>query len=413
VDTLRKAVSVARKDIRVFLKDTGFMISLFLLPLGVSLFTAGMNSGGDEGGIDLPVAIVQQDPGSYGKAVEDALAAVPDFELSRIDSADRASEEVLKGEYLVAVVVPPDFSARIDAYEPVEITAVVDPAQAQYGRMVTTVLTEVGEALAVQGEIRYGVNTVLAEAGPALTDDPELARAAQAQTEGVIFTQLQLMDSDPPIDVVEQTISGDDVFTWDNLFSLVLPSFMVMFAFFVVPAASTEIIKEKESGALRRLVAAPLPRSSLLGGKVLAYLLVVVFQVVLTLGVGALLLGMPLRGSAAGLVLTTLALGLVATTLGIMLATLARSADQASGIGMVIIFGLGFLSGALTPADPLYRLEGPLGLVSLYTPQAQATISYHTLLLQDGDLARVLPNILFALSVVFFLVAVWRFRYRG
>jgi hypothetical protein len=39
-------------------------------------------------------------------------------------------------------------------------------------------------------------------------------------------------------------------------------------------------------------------------------------------------------------------------------------------------------------------------------------MAYQTLMLQNGDVAAVLPNVLYllGLSLVFFLIAVWRFR---
>ena len=65
------------------------------------------------------------------------------------------------------------------------------------------------------------------------------------------------------------------------------PMLARMFAFFVVPMLSTALLREKADGTLRRLVAAPLPRSSLIGGKVLAFLLVVIVQVKILFAIGA------------------------------------------------------------------------------------------------------------------------------
>ena len=51
--------------------------------------------------------------------------------------------------------------------------------------------------------------------------------------------------------------------------------------------------------------------------------------------------------------------------------------------------------------------------LSYYTPQAQAMIGYHTLVILKGDLVDVLPYVgyLLGISSIFFLIAIWRFKF--
>jgi ABC-2 type transport system permease protein len=221
------------------------------------------------------------------------------------------------------------------------------------------------------------------------------------------------METDAPVQVLKETLTGEHVFAWNNAVTLMLPGLTVIFAFFIVPALATELLKEKEAGSLRRLVAAPLPRAALIGGKVLAFLLVVLAQVTLLFGIGAVIMDMVLGRSALGLALVTLALGLSATTLGMLIAAVARSIDQAGSLGLLLIFLLGFLGGGFSPTNPPYRGEGFLAILSRLTPQANAQMAYHTLIIQNGGVGDVLLNVgyLLALSLVFFLIAVWRFRF--
>ena len=54
-----------------------------------------------------------------------------------------------------------------------------------------------------------------------------------------------------------------------------------------------------------------------------------------------------------------------------------------------------------------------MGTLSRLTPQAQAQIAYFNLLIHNGGLLDVLPQVAYmlGLSLVFFLVAIWRFRF--
>ena len=268
--------------------------------------------------------------------------------------------------------------------------------------------------MAIQGEIRYGIREVLTDMGLDESANPDVFRASQAQTEGVIFTQMQHLQTDEPIQLQRVDVKGKGVFSWeDSVFALQLPALTVMFAFFVIPALATELIKEKEMGSLRRLIASPLPKGALIGGKIFAYTLLIILQVVLVFGIAAIFFDMPLGDSPLGLLLITIALGLTVTTLGILVAALARSRDQATSVGMLLIFGLGILAGCFTPDNAFFRGEGFMATVSYYTPQAQAMMGYHALVILQGTLVDVLPYVgyLLGISLIFFLIAIWRFKF--
>jgi ABC-2 type transport system permease protein len=413
MDVIRKTLAVMAKDLRVIAQDRAYVISMFIFPVLIALLNS-MSSGGSQG-IQLPVVLVNQDSGGYGAAILNVLEQIPELDSQRMEAPDQAEQQVASGGPLAAVIIPAEFSQRIDDYQAAEITVILDPAQVEYGRIITSILDEISASLAIQGEIRYGIRQVLADSGLDSAANPELARAAQAQVEGVIFTQLAQMETDAPIQVERQVIKGKQVFSWDNIAVLMLPALTVMFAFFITAAMSTDLIKEREAGSLRRLVAAPLPRGALIGGKVLAYTLVVVIQVAIIFLIGALAMDMSFGNSPFGLILITLSLGLVATTLGMLVASLAKSVEQAGSISLVLIFVLGFLSGSFAPQTAFYRGEGFMALLSRLTPQAQATIGYHTILLQGGGVVDILPQVVYllGLSLVFFLIAIWRFRFEG
>ena len=414
MDTIRKALAVMLKDLRVVSQDRAYLISMLIFPMLITFLNASIFGGTSES-INLPVALVNQDSGAYGAALAEVMNNIPELDLAKLDSPTAANQAVTSGNSLAAVVVPLDFSQRIDAYQPGQVTVILDPAQAQYGRIISSIVDEVAGGLAIQGEIRYGISQVLASTGLDETANPALRQAAQAQTEGVIFTQISRMGVDDPIQVNKDVIKGRQVFTWDSLFDLMLPALTVMFAFFITAAVSTDLLKEREAGSLRRLVAAPLPRSALIGGKVLAYTLIVLIQVALVFGLAVVVADMSLGSSPLGLLLTSVCLGLVATTMGMLVAALAKSIEQAGSISLLLIFVLGIFSGAFSPQIAPYRGEGVMATLARLTPQAQATIAYHTLILQNGGVLDILPQLayLLALSLLFFLIAIWRFKFES
>jgi ABC-2 type transport system permease protein len=182
-----------------------------------------------------------------------------------------------------------------------------------------------------------------------------------------------------------------------------------MFAFFIVGTIAASVLAEKEEGTFRRLLASPLPRASIIAGKMLAYTLVVTLQVLVVLGVGKVFFDIPLGDSPLGLILITLALAVAATSLGMLVAALARTRSQADGVGFVISIVMGAVGGSIIMIPD----EGFLHVISQFTPHSHAIEGYLKLMSYGADVVEVLPQVglLAGVGALFFLIAMWRFRF--
>jgi ABC-2 type transport system permease protein len=415
MDNIQKTLAVALKELQVFAKDTTYMFTIFLLPLLISIPVSVLNAGSGEG-INLPVILVDHDPGKYSDDVVDILEDIDELEMTRMASVEDAESLVAEVKMIAAIIIPADFTERVEAYEPTKVQVVVDPAQAQYATMITTIMEEVIEPVAIQGEINYGMDSVMGEVTE-LRTDPKARVAAEAQNEGVMSTQLDKMQNDPDISVKKEDLEGAEVQRPENLLTVFMPGFTVMFAFFLMPALGVELLREREEGSLRRLLAAPISRGAIIAGKMLAYLVIIMLQITLVFGIGALIFELPLGNSLPALFLVTAALGLAATALGMMIAALARSRDQAGSLALILIFVLAGIGGciALSTSHPIYRMEGPIGFISRLTPHAHALEGYQRLMNEGAGLLDILPQvaILFGMTLIFFVVAMWRFRFES
>ena len=412
--TTRRFTAVTVKDLQVFFKDRVMVFTIFALPLIVSLISGSPYLGGGEEVINLPMILVDLDPGRYSDDIVDILEDIDELELTEMSSLEEATALVGEGEILAVVYIPSDFTTRVEDYEQAEITVVIDPAQAQYSSMITTIMEEVTEPVVIQGEMRHGVNSVMADVGMLDSDNPDEVAAADAQNEGAISSQMEEIRNNPKVEVRKEHYEKATVYDPPNVFSIFIPSFTVLFAFFVVPILSVELIREREEGTLRRLVSAPIGRGSIIAGKILAFLMVVILQVAIVFSVANLAFGMPLGNSPIGLLILTLAMGFAATALGLMLAGLSKSRSQANSLGLMVVFGIGVLGGCF-PLGPvlLSRTGGFLGMISKLTPQAHALEGYRIILVEGGGVLDVLPQvgILLAMGILFFIIARWRFKF--
>jgi ABC-2 type transport system permease protein len=409
---IRHTLAVAWKDLLIVLKDKGALAIYFLMPL---LFASllGMafgNAGNEEKQIEIAMLLVNRDRGSYGEMLADGLEGASVLVVEELDDAALADKRIAGGDAPAALVIPADFSSKIDAGQPAEVTLIKDPTQQQAASIVAGIANQAMAEIGMLGELRYGIHAVLAQSPDYDKATPELRQAVEAQTLGVLWTQVQQMRQSPVIAVQDEAVAGaDELQPWDPI-TYYVPSFTVAFAFFLIGQMAGTLLREKEEGTFRRLMSSPMRRGAIIGGKMLAYVIVVFLQVIVLFGVGYALFKMPLGKAPLALLLLTVALALASAAMGMLLGALCRSSKQAERLGQVLGFVLLALGGSIFP---LFRSEGLMGIVSRMTPSAWGIEGYMGLLADNWTLAQTAPNILALLgfAVVFFGVAVWRFKF--
>jgi ABC-2 type transport system permease protein len=369
----------------------------------------------EEGEVLVRAYLVNQDAGDFGTEVARTIASIEQLELTTADSPSEAEAEVAAGEAAAAIIIPSDFTARIDAHEPTTVDVIVDPGQPESASIVTGIMKHVVDEVTIWGEVQYGVRALLEGSGVLASASVEQQRAIGAQTMGVIMTALNDLRRTPVIAVTVEDLEGAVLSPgWESFFALLFPGFTVMFIFLNVSWAASSLLVERESGTLRRLLAAPVPRWSVVAGKMLAFMLLSGVQVILLFSVATIFFDMPLGRSPVGLLVLTVVVALASAALGMFVAALARSSNQASTLGIILGLVLAAIGGCMPMAStPLARSEGFVAILAQLTPQGHALNAYYTLLAEEGSLVQILPQLGFLIAVSFglFVLAVWRFKF--
>jgi ABC-2 type transport system permease protein len=203
-------------------------------------------------------------------------------------------------------------------------------------------------------------------------------------------------------------------------YQLLVPSYTVMFAFFLVMSVGWLFVAERRQGTLKRLRAAPLTRVHILLGKLIPCFLLAFGQGVLLLIAGRLVFGMrwgPDQWSLGQQLLWLLpvvaATSLAATGLAMLVACLARTEIQVALYGAVPVLVLALIGGCVLPRE---MMPEQTQWLTLFTPQGWALEAYRELLSPD---ANYLPNLtivaqscaaLAAFGVGFTALAWWLLR---
>jgi ABC-2 type transport system permease protein len=195
-----------------------------------------------------------------------------------------------------------------------------------------------------------------------------------------------------------------------------VPGITVLFVFMTAQTAAHSIYDEKKAGTFRRLLAAPMSKSSILGGKALPSFLTGLVQaaVIFAFGiVGLDLLGLTpstLGNEPLATILILVLVALCSSALGVLLAAIARTESQIGGLSMLLVWGLGLVGGCVIPAFILEQFLGPLPMI---TPHYWANQALVNLMVRGRGLADVTVEIavLLGFIVLFFAIGVWRFRF--
>ena len=160
-------------------------------------------------------------------------------------------------------------------------------------------------------------------------------------------------------------------------YQLLVPSYLVMFAFFLVLTVGWLFVAERRQGTMKRLAAAPLTRAQILLGKLVPCLCMSLFQGFFLLGAGKLLFGMSWGPEPGWLAVVVASTSLAAMGLALLVAAVARTETQVAIYGTLLVLVLAGLSGCMMDRA---LMSEEMQTLSSVTPHAWALDAYRQLL---------------------------------
>lgn len=194
-------------------------------------------------------------------------------------------------------------------------------------------------------------------------------------------------------------------------YQLLVPSYLVMFAFFLVLTVGWLFVAERRQGTMKRLRAAPLSRWEIVLGKLLPCLAVSLFQGYFLLLAGRFLFGMNWGAAPWWLVAVVPATSLAAMGLAMLVASISRTETQVAIYGTLLVLVLAGLSGSLM--GDRSSMPEQMQQISLITPHAWALDAYQQLLANPApDAAKVAwaCTVLVLFGAGFVVLAWWQLR---
>ena len=386
---------ITRKDLHLLVRDKRAVAVLLLLPL---VFIAILGMSTDRlVNPKLKVGIVDRSNSSVARTTIDRMQTLSFLEVVEHPSSTNPQTAVGEGSHHAILLIGKDFGPRVE-----ELSArdVVNRREGRLANGLQDIDVEVVPAFqkgTTPGLVNYIVtNEVLRSLAPYVLRKVPLLRR--------LFEERAADDQQIP-DAVAQVVEKSPA-----IYREIVPSYTVMFVFFLVNIMGRSFIQERELGTLRRLKMAPIRPVSVLIGKTVPFFMISIAQTSLLFLCGLVLFGMPFGEHPLALIPVAACTSLSATALGMMFATLVRTESQVSAYGNLIILTMAGISGCLMPRD---WLPETMQTISLVTPHSWALTAFHELLsgrAVDFPVVQECCAMLLLFTLLFSAIGWWRFR---
>lgn len=422
---IRQIVAVSLKEFNVLWHDREALALLFVMPvffiLLMSLALEGVFETGT-GARPLKILIVNEDRGVEAQKTVDALESVEGLVMVHALAGkplmrQKAEEIINKGEVGLALIFQKQFSEHITASHPgggdgkAGISLFVDPT---LNFQLLSSLRGTIQGIIERQTLLYRLPRLISEA----TDvdggrnQPEVAISKdvmQSRMEELFLNMSPDILKQPEVDIPIIPLRDGKNVTRPTATEQNVPGYTIFGVFFIVLTLASSFMKEKNDGTFQRILTAPLSKTALLLGKLLPYYLVNLIQIALMFAVGVIFFGLHL-GNVPSLLLVSLAVAAAANGLGLLVAATGKTEAQVNGLAVLLAIILSALGGMMVPA---FVMPDFMQTLARFTPHAWALAGYHDVIIRGLGIGQVLGEVgvLLLFASLFFLVAVWRFRF--
>ncbi len=404
-----------KKDLRQAWRDRRALVVLLVMPL-LLIVVLGLSLGEGFGQkaddrlrisvVDLDRGFVEHDPDTkqdrtreWSKVVENDLRQTAGIRVELIASRAEAEDLIARNRRAAVFVFGPKFSERVtrcsflaDGVNPfyregvnlaaLDAELLRDPTQLTASAIIEQVAQVTTLRVVMPWMIGRAFDKIGRELGSFVQGGlkrmfPNYDLTATTWA-GLTRSHPANSDQGSEIAVYQAPAAGGLLNRGAARYQILVPSYLVMFAFFLVLVVGRLFVSERRQGTMKRLRMAPIGRWQILFGKFVPAYLMSVVQGCFLLLAGKLVFAMDWGPAPLWLLLVVLATSLAAMGVALIVAALARTEAQVAVYGTLLVLALAGISGSLMGDREL--MPEAMQRISLLTPHAWALNAYRQLL---------------------------------
>ncbi|MDR7335563.1 ABC transporter permease [Roseateles asaccharophilus] len=424
---MQALLALVRAEIKLHFSNRRAVLLSIVAPILIAAFFGSL-FGNTAKPAGIAIGVVDHDASPLSQRVVAALQA--DTSLKTQIGDEAALLQLVRAGKLRAVAVLPQglgeqaSRAMFGAAPKPEIALHYDPSQSSVlaivrGLLAQTLMQEVSRASfspAVLGDMQRQVRDAsgmptaqrdaLAKMFDAIGDVQRSEAAAPAASSG--GAGLSMPYTTREIEAVQSAANAAPA-----AYNSYAHSFAGMGVQFILMAGidmAVGLLLMRRLGLWKRLRAAPLSRTQLLGSRVLASALIslIVFAVIYAVAMAAF--GVRVLGSWPGLALVLVCFSLLTASFGLLVAALGRTPEATRGLAILATLLMVMLGGAWVPAFifPEWLQTASLAVPTRWAVDALDAMTWRA---QPFSEALLPSAVMLGFSLAFALIAVWRFRW--
>jgi len=302
IRSLIRTLVIADKEWIQIKRDTrSLTLSIFLPMFLIVLFGYALNMDVKR----VSTAVFDQDRSWFSRSFLENFSHTEYISIYRyVDDYQEIDSLINSGKISMAIVLPGDFSKRFNSGRPADVQLVVN------GSDSTSAMISIGYVKAIIFDFNR--------------------RLKLDELRGLGISGLKM-----PVDVKSRIWYNSEL----KSKNFIIPgNIVIIMAIISALITSLTISREWERGTMETLITTPVRKHEVFFGKLIPYVLIALFDVILTVSCGYFVFDVPLEGSFLELLLISLLFLVGTSSLGIMISSAAKSQVLAVQMSMIITY---------------------------------------------------------------------------
>lgn len=326
----RRLMAIIRKEFIQVKRDKASVGIIIVMPL-LMMFLFGYAVTTNVNHIAAAVLDLDKSPAS--RELINSFRESTYFDFScYVSSQGEINHLIDSGKVKAGLVIPANYARELKRSGSPQVQFVIDGSDPTIARTALNTARILAQGLSLDLRTQY-----LKRQGVSLENVP-----------GIDFRPQVWFN--PQLDSIKFNVPG--------LIGLILQNITVLLTAF-------SLVRERERGTMEQLIVTPIKPRELIIGKLIPYVFIAFFDVVMVVCVGVFWFKVPVKGSMLFLMLQSVVFLLVALGLGLLISTVARTQLQAMQMTVLLILPSVILSGFIFPRE---AMPVPIRLLSSLIP---------------------------------------------
>jgi ABC-2 type transport system permease protein len=323
---MKRALLITLNEVRLYLQDKGDLAFSLLLP--IVTFALIYGAFGGQTLFKATASVVDEDRGAYATQLIQQLDSVNGISIEML-TPDEAQAKLDRSDRLFVLDIPAGFSGALATGGQAQLTFLQRGNGGLEGQILASIIRGIAGDMARPLEIKSQV-----------TDNLQGTDISQDRIDAAVTQYLSAEQQKPALGVAEEVVGGSA-----DIVNQYLPGIVTMYVLFALMLSARVIVEERRKGTLERLLTTRLNAGELFFGKYLASVARGFVQTLILLALGYAVFQMFTPVTFLESLFIIFVFTAAASALGLIVASVARSEEGASWIGVVLTMFMVMLGG--------------------------------------------------------------------